>query len=126
MKYKKYPKLFLLSLLISLILSTTSCSMTDALNLVKPSSGIQAEVNVGDNRKEMSIGDKATAIDEMGDNNTVNTSTKHQEKSLDINQARTVTQNNSLDWWVWILLGLLISLDALIASVKSIFTGIKL
>lgn len=123
--------LLLVFIFILLIVPITGCQTISAAAgfLLPDTPTISAEANVGDNSVNTEVQktkQEAVAIDEIdGENVVINSdvtqTTVTKSTSLDNAHANQIIQNNSISPFLWILIGLLIDLNALIRSIKSIF-----
>lgn len=116
---------------ILLLLPMTGCQAVSAAAsfLLPDTPTISAEVNVGDNSANTEVQktkQEAVSIDEIDSenvaiNSAVTQTSVTKSTSLDNAHANQIIQNNSINPFLWILIGLLIDLNALIKSIRSIF-----
>ncbi|SGZ09770.1 hypothetical protein [Moritella viscosa] len=121
----------LLLFFILLLVPMTGCQAVSAAAsfLLPDTPTISAEANIGDNSVNTEVQktkQEAVSIDKIdGENVIINSEVTQasvtKSTSLDNAHANQIIQNNSINPFLWILIGLLIDLNALIKSIKSIF-----
>ena len=96
---KNYTKYFVILCLISTL---SSCAALKAVSELMPSSGISADLQIGDDNNSLAKTSNSIGDVEAKDDATINLNTNTADSHID--SAETVNISEETPWWVFLLI----------------------